>query len=236
MKVTIVDGHSEDPEEISTCIKTRWPEAIVTLTTAQEDTLRLIKNTLPDLVIIDLAPKEENGFYLCKEIRYFSEVPIIMLSNNSDDRSVVKGLEWGADDWIIKPFSYIQFLARIQAVIRRSRTLPTVPLRQLAQNDTPFETKDLTVEFDSKEVKVRGKQAKLTSIEYSILFHLIKNLGRPISSEQLLDKVWGQQYLDTKYLPKIHIQHLRQKIERDPTKPKIIVTERGQGYKLVISR
>ena len=230
MKVIIVDGHSEDPEEISTCIKTRWPEAIVTLTTAQEDTVRLIKNTLPDLVIIDLAPKEENGFYLCKEIRYFSEVPIIMLSNNSDDRSVVKGLEWGADDWIIKPFSYIQFLARIQAVIRRSRTLP------LTQTDNPFETKDLTVEFDSKEVKVRGKQAKLTYIEYNILYHLIKNLGRPLSSEQLLDKVCGQQYLDTKYLPKIHIQHLRQKIERDPTKPKIIVTERGQGYKLIISR
>ena len=230
MKVIIVDGHSEDPEEISTCIKTRWPEAIVTLTTAQEDTVRLIKNSLPDLVIIDHAPKEQNGFYLCKEIRYFSEVPIIMLSNNSDDKSVVKGLEWGADDWIIKPFSYIQFLARIQAVIRRSRTLP------LTQTDNPFETKDLTVEFDSKEVKVRGKQAKLTYIEYNILYHLIKNLGRPLSSEQLLDKVWGQQYLDTKYLPKIHIQHLRQKIERDPTKPKIIVTERGQGYKLVISR
>ena len=230
MKVIIVDGHSEDPEEISTCIKTRWPEAIVTLTTAQEDTVRLIKNSLPDLVIIDFAPKEQNGFYLCKEIRSFSEVPIIMLSNNSDDRSVVKGLEWGADDWIIKPFSYIQFLARIQAVIRRSRTLP------LSQTDNPFETKDLTVEFDSKEVKVRGKHAKLTYIEYNILYHLIKNLGRPLSSEQLLDKVWGQQYLDTKYLPKIHIQHLRQKIERDPTKPKIIVTERGQGYKLVISR
>ena len=230
MKVIIVDGHSEDPEEISTCIKTRWPEAIVTLTTAQEDTVRLIKNSLPDLVIIDHAPNEQNGFYLCKEIRYFSEVPIIMLSNNSDDKSVVKGLEWGADDWIIKPFSYIQFLARIQAVIRRSRTLP------LTQTDNPFETKDLTVEFDSKEVKVRGKHAKLTYIEYNILYHLIKNLGRPLSSEQLLDKVWGQQYLDTKYLPKIHIQHLRQKIERDPTKPKIIVTERGQGYKLVISR
>ena len=230
MKVIIVDGHSEDPEEISTCIKTRWPEAIVTLTTAQEDTVRLIKNSLPDLVFIDFAPKEQNGFYLCKEIRSFSEVPIIMLSNNSDDRSVVKGLEWGADDWIIKPFSYIQFLARIQAVIRRSRTLP------LTHTDNPFETKDLTVEFDSKEVKVRGKHAKLTYIEYNILYHLIKNLGRPLSSEQLLDKVWGQQYLDTKYLPKIHIQHLRQKIERDPTKPKIIVTERGQGYKLVISR
>ena len=230
MKVIIVDGHSEDPEEISTCIKTRWPEAVVTLTTAQGDTIRLIKNSLPDLVVIDLAPKEQNGFYLCKEIRSFSEIPIIMLSDNSEDKSVVKGLEWGADDWITKPFSYIQFLARIQAVIRRSQTLP------LTQRDNPFETRDLTVEFDSKEVKVRGKQAKLTYIEYNILYHLIKNIGRPLSSEQLLDKVWGQQYLDTKYLPKIHIQHLRQKIERDPTKPKIIVTERGQGYKLVVSR
>jgi len=230
MKVIIVDGHSEDPEEISTCIKTRWPEAVVTLTTAQDDTIRLIKNSLPDLVVIDLAPKEQNGFYLCKEIRSFSEIPIIMLSDNSEDKSVVKGLEWGADDWITKPFSYIQFLARIQAVIRRSQTLP------LTQTDNPFETRDLTVEFDSKEVKVRGKQAKLTYIEYNILYHLIKNIGRPLSSEQLLDKVWGQQYLDTKYLPKIHIQHLRQKIERDPTKPKIIVTERGQGYKLVVSR
>jgi DNA-binding response OmpR family regulator len=230
MKVIIVDGHSEDPEEISTCIKTRWPEAVVTLTTAQDDTIRLIKNSLPDLVVIDLAPKEQNGFYLCKEIRSFSEIPIIMLSDNSEDKSVVKGLEWGADDWITKPFSYIQFLARIQAVIRRSQTLP------LTQTDNPFKTRDLTVEFDSKEVKVRGKQAKLTYIEYNILYHLIKNIGRPLSSEQLLDKVWGQQYLDTKYLPKIHIQHLRQKIERDPTKPKIIVTERGQGYKLVVSR
>lgn len=227
MKVLVIDDAPELVEVVSLCFEMRWPQSTVLSAATAEDGVRIARAQDPDVIILDIGLPDRDGFQVCREIRAFSDIPIIILTVRSDDQDIVKGLEWGADDYITKPFSYIQFLARIQAVVRRSKALP------LSQAEQPLVTNEFAIYFDSREVMARGRQVKLTKIEYNLLFHLVKNAGRPISTELLLTKVWGPQYKDTTYLPKVHIQHLRQKIERDPSNPQLVVTERGIGYKFV---
>lgn len=256
MNVLVIDDAPDLVEVVSLCFEMRWPNStIVSAETAQEG-IRQAQATNPDVIILDIGLPDGDGFQVCRSIRSFSDVPIIMLTVRSDDQDIVKGLEWGADDYITKPFSYIQFLARVQAVIRRSQALP------LHTAERPFVTSELSVDFNTREVQARGRPVKLTNIEYNLLFHLIKDVGRPMSTNLLLTKVWGPQYGDTppeqelrrdpndpegvllvpvgghqarskKYLLKVHIQHLRQKIEQDFRSPKMIITERGIGYKFV---
>ena len=227
MKVLVIDDAPDLVEVVSLCFEMRWPNSTILSAETAEEGIRQVRTASPDVVILDIGLPDRDGFQVCRDIRSFSDVPIIMLTVRSDDQDIVKGLEWGADDYIAKPFSYIQFLARVQAVIRRSQALP------LSKVELPFVTSELTVSFDTREVQAHGQPVKLTNIEYNLLCHLIKNAGRPQSTTLLLTKVWGPQYKDTTYLPKVHIQHLRQKIERDPSNPKMIITERGVGYKFV---
>lgn len=228
MKVLVIDDAPELQEMVSLCFEMRWPQSTVLTAETGEKGIQLAQSSSPDIIVLEINLPDRDGFQVCREIRSFSDVPIIMLTVRSDDQDIVKGLEWGADDYITKPFSYIQFLARVQAVIRRSQSLP------LGRTEQPFITNDLTIHFDTREVEVRGQPVKLTNIEYNLLFHLAKNAGKPLSTSMLLAKVWGPQYKNTSYLPKVHIQHLRQKIERDPANPRLITTERGVGYKFVM--
>ena len=227
MKVLVIDDAPELQEMVSLCFEMRWPQSTILTAETGEKGIQLAQSSSPDIIVLEINLPDRDGFQVCREIRSFSDVPIIMLTVRSDDQDIVKGLEWGADDYITKPFSYIQFLARVQAVIRRSQSLP------LGRTEQPFITNDLTIQFDTREVEVRGQPVKLTNIEYNLLFHLVKNAGKPLSTSMLLAKVWGPQYKNTSYLPKVHIQHLRQKIERDPANPRLITTERGVGYKFV---
>ena len=228
MKVLVIDDAPELQEMVSLCFEMRWPQSTILTAETGEKGIQLAQSSSPDIIVLEINLPDRDGFQVCREIRSFSDVPIIMLTVRSDDQDIVKGLEWGADDYITKPFSYIQFLARVQAVIRRSQSLP------LGRTEQPFITNDLTIHFDTREVEVRNQPVKLTNIEYNLLFHLVKNAGKPLSTSMLLAKVWGPQYKNTSYLPKVHIQHLRQKIERDPANPRLITTERGVGYKFVM--
>jgi two-component system KDP operon response regulator KdpE len=228
MKVLVIDDAPELQEMVSLCFEMRWPQSTILTAETGEKGIQLAQSSSPDIIVLEINLPDRDGFQVCREIRSFSDVPIIMLTVRSDDQDIVKGLEWGADDYITKPFSYIQFLARVQAVIRRSQSLP------LGRTEQPFITNDLTIHFDTREVEVRNQPVKLTNIEYNLLFHLVKNAGKPLSTSMLLAKVWGPQYRNTSYLPKVHIQHLRQKIERDPANPRLITTERGVGYKFVM--
>ena len=230
MKVLIIDDAPELIEVVSLCFEMRWPCSTLLMAETGEEGIRLAETDQPDLVVLDIVLPDKDGFQVCREIRSFSDVPIIMLTVRNDDKDIVKGLEWGADEYMTKPFGHLQFLARVQALIRRTQSLPW------NQTERPFISNELSVEFDTREVKVWGATVKLTNIEYNLLYTLIKNAGRPLSNKALLDKVWGPQHGDTTYLPKVHIQHLRKKIESDPSNPKMVVTERGVGYKFVVPR
>ncbi len=226
MKVVVIDDAPDIIEVISLCFQLRWSNATVVSANEGAKGLELIEAESPDVVILDVGLPDMDGFQVLQEMRRFSQVPVIMLTVRGEDTDVTKGLELGADDYIVKPFSHIELIARVQAVLRRSQGLAVTEER-------PFASGKLLVNFASNEVTVNGKPVKLTSTETNLLHYLIRNEGRLLSHENLLRKVWGETYVDARDLLRVHIQHLRQKLGDSVESPKIIVTEHGMGYKFV---
>jgi len=224
MKVVVIDDSPEIIEVVSLCFQLRWSGT--TLVSASDGTkgLELIEAENPDLIILDVGLPDIDGFQVLREIRRFSQVPVIMLTVRGEDTDVARGLELGADDYVTKPFSHIELMARVQAVLRRIQGLPVTEER-------PFVSGKLSVDFASNEVRIDGKPVKLTSTESKLLYYLIKNEGRLLSHENLLRKIWGETYVDARDLLRVHIQHLRQKLGDSIESPSIIVTEHGMGYK-----
>jgi len=177
------------------------------------------------VVILDIGLPDMDGFQVLREIRLFSQVPVIMLTVKGEDTDVARGLELGADDYIVKPFSHIELIARVQAVLRRVRGL------SVTTEERPFVSGKLSVDFASNEVTVNGKSVKLSATESKLLHYLIRNEGRLLSHENLLTKIWGETYRDARNLLRVHIQHLKQKLGDSAESPSIIITEHGMGYK-----
>ena len=226
MKVLVVDDESEITEVVNLCFGLRWPDADVEAAGDAEAGLKLIEQDPPDLVLLDINLPGMDGFEACQEIRRICDVPIVMVSARDNEVDKVRGLEMGADDYITKPFSHLELLARVRAVLRRYQsTLPTV--------GEVFETGDLRIDFASRSVTVRGEAVRLTPTEYSLLFHLTRNAGRVLPHHTLLAKVWGREYTDEIDYLKVYIRRLRQKLEGDPDTVGRIISERGVGYKFV---
>ena len=227
MKVVVIDDAPDIVEVVTLCFQLRWSGTDVLSAGEGGKGLELIEVENPDIVILDINLPDMDGFTVIRELRRFSQVPVIMLTVKGEDTDVAKGLELGADDYMVKPFSHIELIARVEAVLRRVRGLP------VTSEERPYESGKLTVNFASNEVSVDGKPVKLTSTETKLLHHLVRNEGRLLSHENLLAKVWGDGYQDTRDLLRVHIQHLRQKLGDSIESPKIIVTEHGMGYKFV---
>jgi len=224
MKALVIDDDPGIVEVVSICFQLRWSGASVVSANDGGKGLELIEAENPDVVILDIGLPDMDGFQVLRELRRFSQVPVIMLTVRGEDTDVAKGLELGADDYITKPFSHVELIARVHAVLRRAEGLVTA-------EESPFVSGKLLVNFATNEVTVDGKPVKLTSIESKLLYHLIKNEGRLLPHENLLKKVWGETYVDARDLLRVHIQHLRQKLGDSIESPKIIVTEHGMGYK-----
>ncbi|MFC1987508.1 response regulator transcription factor [Chloroflexota bacterium] len=227
MKVIVIDDSPEIIEVVSLCFQLRWSGATVISAPSGNQGLELVEAESPDVVILDIGLPDMDGFQVLREIRRFSQVPVIMLTVRGEDVDVAKGLELGADDYITKPFSHIELVARVQAVLRRVRGLP------VTSEEKPFISGKLSVDFAGNEVRIDGKPVKLTSTESKLLYTLIRNEGRLVTHESLLNKVWGETYVDARDLLRVHIQHLRQKLGDSVELPTIIVTEHGMGYKFV---
>jgi DNA-binding response OmpR family regulator len=227
LKVVVVDDSPEIIEVVSLCFQLRWSDTAVSSAATGDKGLELIEAENPDIVILDIGLPDMDGFQVLRELRRFSQVPVIMLTVRGEDTDVAKGLELGADDYITKPFSHIELVARVQAVLRRVRGLP------VTTEERPFVSGNLSVDFASNEVKLDGKPVKLTSTESRLLNLLIRNEGRLVTHENLLTKVWGETYIDARDLLRVHIQHLRQKLGDNIETPGIILTEHGMGYKFV---
>lgn len=227
MKVVVIDDSPEIIEVVSLCFQLRWSDSNILSAEDGNKGLELIEAESPDIVILDIGLPGIDGFQVLRELRRFSQVPVIMLTVKGADTDVAKGLELGADDYITKPFSHIELVARTQAVLRRVQGTST------SSEERPFISGRLSVDFTSNEVRLNGNPVKLTSTEYRLLYHLIKNEGRLIPHENLLSRVWGENYGNARDLLRVHIQHLRQKLGDSVETPGIIVTEHGMGYKFV---
>ena len=191
------------------------------------EALEKTREELPDLVLLDVMMPDMNGFETLQHIRETSTVPVIMLTVQSEEEDIVRGLALGADDYVTKPFSPRELTSRIKALLRRAE-MPA-PMEK-----TVIEIDDrLSIDFQTHEVWVEGEQIRLRPTEYRLLYHLVNNAGWVMSRETLLSKVWGPEYRDEIQYLRLYINYLRQKIEVDPAHPNYILTERGVGYRFV---
>ncbi len=195
--------------------------------TSGSDTLDQMRDNLPDLILLDVMMPEIDGFETLKLIREISTVPVIMLTAKGEEDDKVKGLELGADDYVTKPFSPRELVSRVRAVLRRTE-MPGEAVHELIEVD-----QRLRIDFDRREVWVEEELVKLRPTEYRLLFHLVKNAGWVVPHEQLLAKVWGYEYRDETHYLRLYINYLRQKLEKEPSDPQYILTERGVGYRFV---
>ncbi len=227
MRLAIIEDDPEIMEVVSIAFETAWPGSQIVSAPNAVEGLEMVKNETPDVIILDVALPEgdSSGFDLCKEIRTFSEVPIIMVTARTREVDIVRGLELGAADYLTKPFSSVELLARTRAVLRRVQVGP------LGAQTHPFISKELSVDYDNREVLVHGEPVKLTPTEYKMLCYLVRNPRQVLTNQAILDEVWGQEYRNSNGLVKAHVQRLRKKLKDNLQDPRLIITERGRGYR-----
>jgi two-component system KDP operon response regulator KdpE len=192
-----------------------------------KEALEQVRTQLPDLVLLDIMMPDINGFEVLKKIREVNTVPVIMLTAKGEEDDRIQGLELGADDYITKPFSPRELVSRIKAVLRRTKTFTEDQVDQIEVDDR------LKIDFSRREVWVEGEKVDLRPTEYRLLYHLVQNAGWVNTHEQLLSKVWGFEYQDEPHYVRLYVNYLRKKLEKDPSKPNYILTERGVGYRFV---
>ena len=192
-----------------------------------EDALASIAASPPDLVVLDVLMPGLDGFETLQEIRKSSNLPVIMLTARGEEDHKVRGLALGADDYMTKPFSQKELVARIQAVLRRAGQAPPEPQTSIEVDD------ELSLDFDRAEVWVRGQSVHLTATEFRLLYQLASNPGRLMPTETLLARVWGSEYREEDHYVRLYVSYLRQKLEPNPSRPKYILTVPGLGYKFV---
>jgi DNA-binding response OmpR family regulator len=189
-----------------------------------QEAIETVERELPDLVILDLMLPKMDGYAVCRRIREFSAVPVIMLTARSSQVDMVHGFEVGADDYLTKPFSVTELLMRVQAVLRRSKWPEEIMVRQ------GFRAGPIEIDFAQHRVEVEGQPVKLTPTEYRLLAYLASHANRVIIHRELLRAVWGPEYGDeTEYL-RVYMRYLRQKLEADPSEPRYLLTQPGAGY------
>ncbi len=190
-----------------------------------EEALSMVAGTNPDLIILDIRLPGINGYEVCSRIREFSATPIIMLTAKGEEREKVQGLRLGADDYITKPFGAEELVARVESLLRRSRTLEVEapPILTIGE---------LSIDFVQRKVTTGGQEVSLSPTEYRLLQNLAVNAGRVIVQEELLGKVWGPEYRESYEGLRVYIWRLRKKIEPDPGNPTYVITKPGVGYML----
>ena len=190
-----------------------------------EEALEMVQAKEYDIVLLDIMLPKLTGLEVCQQIREFSTVPVVMLTAKGDDMDKILGLEYGADDYITKPFNILEVKARIKAIIRR-----TTPKENVQNKSQVIEAGNLDLDCESRRVNVDGKEINLTAKEFDVLELLVQNPQKVYSRENLLNIVWGYEYLGDVRTVDVHIRRLREKIEANPSEPKYVHTKWGVGY------
>ena len=229
MKVAIIEDDQEIAEVVSIAFEMAWPGSQVVGALNAVEGIEMLRTENPDVVILDIGLPEGDacGFDVCKEFRSFSNVPVIMVTARDREIDIVRGLELGATDYMTKPFSAVELLARIRAIMRR------VKVGSLDSQSQPYVSRELSVDFDERLVLADGEPVKLTPTEYKLLCYLIRNPRQVLTNEAIVDEVWGSDYSNSEGLVKAHIQRLRKKLKDNTQNPRLIITERGRGYRFV---
>jgi len=190
--------------------------------TTKQEALDSVSVRPPDAIVLDLVLPDGNGLEVCREIRRWSQVPILVLSAVGDEQQKVLALDAGADDYVTKPFGSEELLARMRAVLRRRSD----------DGDSPVKIGDLEIDLAGRSVRRGGEEVHLTPIEFDLLSKLAEHPGRLVTHRQLLQEVWGPGYEDETHYLRVHFAHVRAKLEPDPSNPRYVITEPGIGYRL----
>ena len=229
MKILVADKHSDTMEAVGTCCAIRWPHRELLSTEDPDNLLIMIEQDAPDLVVLGAEFSPDLGMTLCQQIRNFSAVPLIAVTDTSGEEEIIRALGAGADDCLCRPIRPLELLARIVALLRRVQKLPLVTHKQ------PFVSGKLFIDFDTYEVIVEGTEVRLTLTEFEILRCLVNNAKSVMTHTQLAHLIWGEDGQVSRNSLKVHIQHLRKKLGESAKKPRYILSERGLGYKFAAS-
>ena len=227
MKILVIDDEPDVIESVRLGFTLQWREVDVLGAASGEAGLDAIERDVPDIVLLDVGLPDIDGFEVLRQIRDFSDVPVVMLTARDDSMDKVKGLELGADDYVTKPFNHLELMARVKAVMRR------LEMPAPASRAPSFRAGELEVDFARQEARLRGERLELTPTEYRLLYHLVRNAGHILQHGTLLAKVWGRDYIDEVDYIRVYVRRLRDKLGDDPDKPRYIRTERGLGYRFV---
>jgi DNA-binding response OmpR family regulator len=229
-KKTTILAADDDPQLLRLMTRNLQLEGYDVLAASDgQQALELIESNSPDLVLLDVMMPKMDGFTVCYRVREFSSVPIIIVTARGQDQDKVRGLDLGADDYLTKPFSVDELLARVRAVLRRAQFATRELTQGLSATTT---TGNLLVDYSQHIVIMNGQEIALTPTEYRIIAYLAQNVGRVVTQDLLLEHVWGPEYLGESHMLQVNINRLRRKLEVDPTEPHYILTKVGVGYSL----
>jgi two-component system, OmpR family, KDP operon response regulator KdpE len=189
----------------------------------KQEALDAVSVRPPDVMVLDLVLPDGSGVEVCEEVRRWSDMPILVLSAVGDEREKVRALDAGADDYITKPFGSEELTARLRALLRRTADSATTPVIEIG---------DLKVDLAGHTVERNGEEVHLTPIEFDLLQVLARHQGKLVTHRQLLQEVWGPGYQDELHYLRVHVAHIRAKLEPDPSRPRYLVTDPGVGYRL----
>lgn len=222
-KVLVVDDDERSRRLLSAMLSPLGYE--VTEAWDGEEAVQKVGEAVPDLVLLDIMMPKMDGYTACRQIREFSQVPVIMVTARGNEGEKIQGLDAGADDYVTKPFSVHELAARVRAVLRRVSAWEEVP-------EPEFSSADLVIDFARHMVTLKGKELDLTATEYRLLSYLARNAGRLLTPDQILEKVWGEEYVGEHHLLQVNVARLRQKLRDDARDPQYIVTKTGIGYSM----
>jgi DNA-binding response OmpR family regulator len=223
MKFVIIEDSPDVVESLELCVSIRWPDSTTIATAGGRDAIKIVQREAPDVVILDLALADMSGFDVLREIREFSPVPLLIVSARADEVTRVKGLELGADDYLVKPFSHTELLARVQAVVRR------VHMVEASTEDIIARDCRRTINLATGRLEVDGKEVVLSATEWRLLSFFVRNAGKVIGAETFAHEVWGVKYVEASTI-KMFVRRLRLKLRDDTKAPILILSHRGRGY------
>ena len=228
MKVLIVDDEPDVRSVVASALEMALPDVVLSEAGDGEQALRVMRERPPDIVILDLALPSRDGFSVLEELRRESTLPVIVLTARGMEHDKVRGLELGADDYMTKPFSPRELVARVQTVLRRTAS----PAERLGV----IERGDLRIDLAARQVFRQRQELRLTPTEFNLLVELATRAGEAVSHEHLLQRVWGPEYRTEGHYLKVYIGRLRDKLENEPASPRLIETVRGVGYRFALTK
>ncbi len=224
-KILLVDDDVDFVEATKIVLESKPYEVIVAY--QGEEGLQKARKENPDLILLDIMLPKMDGWEVCQRIRDISSVPIIMVNESSEGGAALRGFGMGIDDYVAKPFDLQELMARVQAILRRCNG------HEVNHRHDGFHNEEIDINWASRQVWVRGQRVLLTPTEFKLLRYLVEHPGWVVTHDQVLDAVWGEDYGADKSFVKLYIRYLRQKMEKDPSQPRWILTERGVGYSFV---